>query len=159
MPTNQLDIKFTAAQMTAIKDAAATVNTNFPFAVNLTKSERTSLPNIESERYPYVQRAIEIHAPNNPNLVSGFAGTLAEATTDWTFVKQCDELIPLFEVILEKLRDTRQLGGSEAYAFLREFYASAQRGAENNVPGADAIVDDIAPLFEKQGSQGQPPKI
>ena len=157
MATNKIDITFTAPQMTAITGAAGTVNTNFGFAINLTETERKTTPNIENSRYPYVERTMDIHAPGNPNLVSGFAYTLAQATTDWTLVKQCDQLLPLFRGIVEKLEDTRQLAASELYAFFREFYRTAVAAAENNVPGADVIVADLAPLFANQGNPGQTP--
>src|ERR1043165_74173 len=115
MPVNKIDITFDNVQLPAIKAAFVTANSNFPFAQNLTIQERTALPNIENERYPYVQRTIEVHAPNNPALVNGFAGTTAEATRDWTVVKQFDELIPVVRAYLEKLQDTRQIAASEAY--------------------------------------------
>jgi len=156
MPTNKINISFTTLQMTAITGAAATINTNMPFAINLTEQERQDTPNIENSRYPYVERTIDIHAPGNPLLVSGFAYTLPEAQTDWTLLKQCDQLLPLFRAIVEKLEDTRQLAASELYAFFLEFYATAKRAAANNVPGADTVVADLAPLFANQGPSGTP---
>src|SRR5436190_260442 len=156
MATNTINISFTVPQLTAMIAAAASANTNFPFAINLTVTERNSTPNIENNRYPYVERAIDFHAPANPNLVSGFAYTLLEAQTDWALVKQCDQLLPLFRAIVEKLEDTRQLAASELWAWFLEFYATAQRAAGNNVTGANTIVDDLSPLFANQGPQTPP---
>ncbi len=153
MPVNKIDITFTAAQVTAINGAIATIISNIPFAQNLTLAERDSVPNIQDNRYPYAQKAVEILAPANPILVSGFAGTLAQAVTDWTLVKQFDTFIPDLLKLVEMFNDTRQVAASEVYAFLLEFYASAQRAAANNVPGADSIVEALAPLFAGQGPQ------
>ncbi len=156
MPTNQINIAFTDAQVTEINESITKINEAFPFAINLTKQERQSLPGIDDERYPYVQKVMDNYAPNNANLVTGFAGTLAEAQTDWTLVKQINDLLPKLESLIEKMRDTQQLAASENYTFMLEFYGTAQRAAQNKVPGADAIVDDLKPLFDKQGPQTPP---
>ena len=78
MPTNQLNITLTAPQLAAINAAIDALLSNVPFGVNLTKDERTSLPNIGDERLPFVEKVIDNYAPANPTLVSGFAGSKAE---------------------------------------------------------------------------------
>jgi len=148
MSTNQINTEFSPLQEAAINTAFADINTNFPFAVNLTKDERSSIPNIDNERYPFVQRTIDIHAPNNPNLVSGFAGSLPEAQKDWNLMNQCETFKQKALMLIEKLNDTQQLAASEVYRFMRQLYATAKLAAENNVPGADAVVDDLKPLFD-----------
>jgi len=39
---------------------------------------------------------------------------------------------------------------------MRQLYASAKLAAANNVPGADAVVDDLKSLFEGQGVELPP---
>jgi len=148
MATNQISIEFTPAQETGINTAFADIDTNFPFAVNMTKDERGSVPNIDNERYPYAQRTMDIHAPGNPNLVSGFAGTYADAQKDWHLMNQCEAMKQKALMLIEKLNDTQHLGASEVYKFMRQFYATAKLAAENNVPGADTVVDDLKSLFD-----------
>ena len=131
------------------------LNDALPFAVNLTKEERTELPNIQDERLAFVTKVIDNYAPANPTLVTGFAGTLAEATTDFTLYRQLEPFIEQLRSVLEKFQDTQQLGGTEAYTFSREFYNTAKRAAENNVPGADAIADDLSALFDQ--TPAEPP--
>src|SRR3990172_5341317 len=122
MSTNQINNEFTPLQETGINTAFADIDTNFPFAVNLTKDERGSIPNIDNERYPYAQRTMDIHAPNNPNLVTGFAGTYAEAQKDWHLVNQCEAFKQKALMFIEKLNDTQPLAGSEVYKFMRQLY-------------------------------------
>lgn len=148
MPTNQINNEFSPLQETAINTAFTSIDTNFPFAVNMTKDERSSTPNIDNERYPYAQRTMDIHAPGNPNLVSGFAGTYAEAQRDWRLMNQCEAMKQKALMLIEKLNDTQHLGASEVYKFMRQLYATAKLAAENNVPGADAVVDDLKTLFD-----------
>ena len=158
MPFNKVNTVLTAAQVTALKAAivAMTAPANLPVKFNLTKKERTDLENIDNKRYPYVQRTITTHAVAHPTLVSGIAGTLVEATNDWTYGNQLEDLALQLEGVVEILRDTQQVAYSELYAWFREFYRMAQAGAENQVPGADAIVADLSPLFENQGPQPPP---
>jgi hypothetical protein len=103
-----------------------------------------------------VTKVINNYAPANPTLVSGFAGTLAEAQTDFTLYNQLEPFIEQLRGVLERYQDTQHVGGSEAYTFSREFYSTVQRAAENNVPGSDAIADDLGVLFADQGGPGTP---
>ena len=104
MPFNKIDNVLTDEQKESISDAldVLTNTDNMPVQFNLTKKERTDLPNIADERYPYVKRAIENHAPANPKIVAGvFAGTLAQATTDLSFYDQMEPLIGRLKQIIE----------------------------------------------------------
>ena len=154
MPINQINITFTVAQDTAINGAVTTVNTNFPFAINLNQTERDSLPSIDNNRYAYVQRTMDMHVVTNPGLVSGFAGSITEAQNDWLLIKQIDGYTLKFQQIMEKMMDTRRLAVSELWNFFLEYYASVKRAAENNIAGADTIYNDLKTLFEGQGPQG-----
>lgn len=157
MPLNKIDITFTPAQDTAIKDDITDMNHNFPFAQNLTNDEKKQYPTTDNSRLPYVKRTVEIHAVNNPNLVSGFAGTLLNAQNDWTLFNQIENFKQLILSFLEKLIETQDVAGAELYQFMLEVYRMAKAAAANNVPGAQAVVDDLAPLFEGQGIQNTPP--
>jgi hypothetical protein len=157
MPFSKINTTFTPAQLAAIDAAIAEILANLPAQFNLNKDERTALPNISDERYPYAKRGIQIHGPNNPNLVSGFAGTQAEATNDLTFFDQSETVIQRLRQVIEIVTDTQQVAGSEAYAWLRELYRMAQGAAANQVPGSDAVVDDLKTLFEGQGTAGEEP--
>ena len=157
MPFNKLNITLTPAQVAAINSAIDALIGNVPFAMNLTKEERTSLQNIADERRAFVEKVIDNYAPANPTLVSGFAGTKAEATTDLTLFRQFENPIERLMSVIEICKDTQQVAGSEAYAFCLEFYGTSQRAATNNVPGMDAIVDDLGQLFEGQGPPPAPP--
>ena len=157
MPFNKLNLTLTPLQLTAINSAIDALIANVPFAQNLTKDERTSLQNIADERRAFVEKVIDNYANANPTLVSGFAGTKAEAVTDLTLFRQFENPIERLMSVIEIYKDTQQVAGSEAFTFSREFYDTAQRAAANNVPGTDAIVDDLGVLFANQGPQGQPP--
>jgi hypothetical protein len=157
MPLNKIDITFTAPQETAIGTAIADLNTNFPFAQNLTNAEKKQYPTTDNSRLPYVKRTVEIHAVNMPVLVSGFAGTLLNAQNDWKLFNQIENFKQQLLSYIEKLNETQDVAGAELYQFMLGVYKMAKEAADNNVPGAQAVVDDLAPLFEGQGAQPQVP--
>ena len=156
MPFNKLNLTFAQPQLDAINAAIDQILANIPFAVNLTKDERTSMPNVADERRAFVEKVIDNYAPSNPKLVSGFAGTLPDAVTDLSLFRQFENPIERLASVVEIFKDTQQVAGSEAFAFSLEFYGSAQRAAANNMPGTDAIVDDLGQLFEGQGPPPAP---
>ena len=164
MPFNKINITLTAAQITSIQTAihALKSTANLPAQFNLTKAERRTLPNINSSRYPYVQRAIKNHGTNNAVLANGVAGlgagTLTEAANDLTFYDQMENIIGQLMQIVEIYQDTQQVAGSEAYLWTRAFYNMAKSAAENHVPGSDAVADDLASMFEKATSGDVPPE-
>lgn len=163
MPFSNINIVLTPAQVAAIQAAinALKAPANMPVQFNLTKAERGSVPNISNERYPYVQRSVQIHAPTNPVLASGVAGlgvgTLAEATNDLTFYDQMKSFILQILQVVEIYKDTQQVAGGEAYNWMSELYKYSKQAALNQVPGADAVVDDLKTLFEGQGNEGDVP--
>ncbi|MFI5218766.1 MAG: hypothetical protein ACHQNT_04695 [Bacteroidia bacterium] len=93
MPFNKLNIALTPAQKTAIQAAIDALKTNLPFGINLTKEERVELPNLQDKRLSFVTKIVEDYAPANPTLVSGLAGTLAEAETDFILYNQLRNFI------------------------------------------------------------------
>jgi hypothetical protein len=157
MPFSNINTTLSGAQLAAIDTAITNLLAALPVKYNLTKDERVKLPNISSERYPYVKRGIEIHGPNNPTLVTGFAGTQAEASNDLVFFDQHEAIKQKLLKVLEIVTDTQQVAGSEAYRWLRLLYTTAQTAAANQVPGADSVVDDLAPLFDKESNGGTSP--
>ena len=157
MAINKLDIVFTTDQVTAIDGAIDAINTNFPFAQNLTEAEKDANQTIDNTRYPYVQRTVEIHIVNTPTLVSGFAGTSANALNDWTVFNQLENFKQQLLLIINKMSETQDVAGAELYRFMRNVYDMAKQADANNVPGAKAVVDDLKTLFENQGPQPVPP--
>lgn len=157
MPVNKLNITLTPEEVDAINEAIQILKNSLPFGLNLTKEERLALSNIQDDRLSFVEKVVVDYAPVNANLVSGFAGTLANAVNDLTLYEQLRNVILQLQSVVETYTDTQQVAGNEAYEFSLEFYGTAQRAAKNNVPGTDAIVDDLGKLFEGQGPQPAPP--
>ena len=61
--------------------------------------------------------------------------------------------------ILEMVRDTRQLAGSEAYDAGLKIYRKAKYNESNDVPGSKAIVEELGKLFKQGGSDNTEPTV
>jgi len=154
MPLPAINIIFTPDQLTAVDGALDALEANCPFRVNIPSGEKNDEQAMNVKRYPFVKNVIENYAPANPGLQPGFL-VLADAAKDLTLYDQFTPRINRLQSILESYIDTQWLGGTEGYTYFREFYAIVERAKNNNVPGADAIYNDLKRLYEDQG--GPPP--
>lgn len=151
-----INITFTLAQVAAITAALDALETNCPFRVNIPAGEKPDEQAMNTKRYPYTRDVILHYAPANLKLQPPFL-PLADAANDFTLYDQFTPLINRITSILESYIDTQWLGGVEAYLYFREFFAVVERAKNNNVPGADAIYNDLKRLYEEQGPQAPPP--
>jgi len=149
LTNNRLNITATAAQITAVKTALQTINTNLPFLIGLTVDERIALPAIDVNNKAFTEDAINA-AVNNPSLVASYL-SVPNMQNDMALYTQLDEIKGLVNQLLEKIEDTQLLAGSEAYVSGLVFYKLVSAAAEAGVPGADAVSDLLRARFAGQG--------
>ena len=150
-----LNIIFTPAQLAAIDAALDALELNAPFRVNVPATEKNEEQAMNVKRYPYVQNTINNHAPANANMQPPFI-PLADARNDLTLFDQFTPRINRLNSIQESYVDTQWVAGTEAYNYFRKFYAIVEQAKTDNVPGADAIYQDLKRLFEEQGPPPPP---
>ena len=149
-----INITFTALQLTEIDTALDKLETNCPFRLNIPAGEKDEEHAMNVKRYPYVKNVIENIAPANANMQPPFMA-LPDAVNDQTLYDQFSPRISRLKSILESYVDTQWLTGVEAYLYFRKFYAIVEEAKTANVPGADAIYNELKTLYEDQG--GPPP--
>ncbi len=152
---NRLNITMTPAQITAVKTALQTIQTNMPFLTGLTIEERIALPKINVSNKAFTEDAINA-AVNNASMIPSYFNT-ATLQTDFNLFEQLNELILLVDQVAEKMSDTQMLAGSEAYVNALASYRLFGAAADAGVPGADAIYDLLKSRFANQGSPNTPP--
>jgi hypothetical protein len=146
-----LNITFTAAQIAAMDAALTALETNCPFRVNIPADDKKDEQAMNVKRYPFVKTVIENYAPANVNMQPPFI-PLADGQNDLKLYEQFIPILNRLNGILESFLDTQWLAGTEAYGnYFLEFYSVVERAKNNNVPGADAIWNDLKRLFEGQG--------
>jgi hypothetical protein len=152
LTNNRLNITMTAAQVTAVKGAIATINTNMPFLIGLTVDERSALPKIDVSNKAFTQDAINA-AVNNSAMLPSFINTAA-MQSDLQLYDQIDELRGMIAQVLEKLEDTQMLAGSEAYVSALTTYKLIGAAAAAGIAGSDAVQSQLSARFSNNGSAG-----
>lgn len=144
---NRIDVILTPENKDAIFQAVSSIKLAMPFLIKLSDNERKSLQMIDDGRKPFVEKSISL-ALRNPLLDPG-AGLLDAAHKDYelySFLSSVEnELSQLFEMV----HDTKQLVGSETYEVGRFIYLKAKMNVKMNVPGSQAIVDDLSKLYKQ----------
>lgn len=142
----------TAAQLTAVKTALQTINSNMPFLVGLTADERMALPKINVSNKAFTEDALTA-AENNAAMLPTYLNP-ANIRADLTLYTQLDELLGLVRQLLERMEDTQMLAGSEAYVSSLTAYKLFAGAAEAGLPGMDSVYDQLRARFAGQSSGG-----
>jgi hypothetical protein len=150
LTNNRINVTATAAQLTGVKTAIQSINTNLPFLVGLTTDERIALPAINVNNKAFTEDAINAMV-NNPTLMPSYL-SITNMQNDLTLFTQLDELILIVKQLLERLEDTQLLAGSEAYVTALAAYRAIGGAADAGVPGADTIYNQLKTRFANQGA-------
>lgn len=142
---NRIDITMTPAQVTAVKAAIQTMETNMPFLLGITAEQRIGIPKINVANKAFVEDAINAMT-NNASWLPSYLD-VNKLKTDLTLFYQLDELAQLLRRMLEKVEDTQTLAGSESYVSALVAYRVFEAAASAGVPGADAVYAQLKERF------------
>jgi hypothetical protein len=135
-------------QIEAVKTALA------PYTLALTPQERHAMLKMGDKSLAFVEKTHD-YAGDNPAFVpgyldmDGFDKDFGDAHGLWrlrTAIHQLDEMV----------EDTIMVAGSEAYHAALAVYHNVQAAANQDVPGAKAIYEDLKPHFpggKKRGGE------
>jgi hypothetical protein len=158
MPIPVLNQTLTPAEVAGIEAALAALETSLPVPINLTEAERSSLSTVGAERYQLMVRTIEDFAPANPKLQPAFS-SLADATTDYTLSQQLRPFIPRLKALVERFEEMEQVALHEIWQYVLDFYSSTQQARLRNVPGSEAIYEEMFPFFDRPSEQPPAPPV
>jgi len=99
----------------------------------------------------FIQQGM-MHATNQPAIVPVFVDITA-CQAKQTNVDALRVQETLLQQLLQAVRDGLMLTGAELYAAMRQVYKNAQQCAAAGMPGAQAIVDDLAARLPRRGSK------
>jgi hypothetical protein len=99
----------------------------------------------------FVSKALA-YAKENPMLCPPYLN-VAEFEKDMLLVESLDSVLRPLTAIAEGLDDTTMLAGSEAYAAALIFYNSVKMASKMNIPGTDAIYNDLSARFPGRSSK------
>ena len=148
---NKISFTVDEAKVASIREKLAALHTDLAdiMVVNLTAEERQNLLIMGSKTIDFVTRALE-YAQQNPTLVPPYID-LPEAHKDLSFVKSVMPLLQELKTLTRGVEDTVLVAGSEAYDAALIFYGSVKGASRTDVPGAQAVHDDLKRQFPNRG--------
>ena len=148
---NVISIEIPAADIQAVKDALATINSTLaPYLLALTPEQRKTIPKMSDGTEPFVAKVLE-YAQNDAQFVPPFMD-VPEMKKDFDAVTQLLPILRMVQQLDDNLSDTAMMAGSEAYVAALSYYNSVKMAAKMNIPGAKAIYDDLSKRFMKRSS-------
>ena len=152
VPT-KLGISFTDAEIDAMKAGIQVVIDTIAskITLNLSVKERETLSKVGDERKPFVQKSIGIYGVDYPQF-NPLAYKLSDAQSDKTTYQQMEGVISKLKESNELTTELQMVAGHFAFLFMRKQYNNALANVDENVPGAQVIVDGLKGAFEGQGN-------
>ncbi len=97
------------------------------------------------------------YASQNPSLVPNYID-LEEAKKDNKLASDIYVIFQQLSTLLRAIEDTGMIAGSEAYEAALVIYHSIKGASRSNVPGTQAMHDDLKQRFPGRGKQSPAPE-
>jgi len=147
---NLVSIKISDEMLTEIRDLLTQLESKLgSVVIALSADQKKALPKANIRLLPFVNKVVA-HAETNPEIIPSYVSG-DELKVDVAAVNVLTEIYNRFKQIMEPLNDTITLSGSEAYQAGLKVYANVKALAKANVPGMQAIFDDLKVFFAKAG--------
>ena len=155
---NRISIEITADQSAAIAAAFEQLKTALApvLVINLTAEERKSMLKMGDKTLAFVNKTLE-YAAQNPNLVPSYVD-LAEARKDNELTADIYGIFQQLSTLLRAMEDIGMVAGGEAYEAALVIYHSIKGASRSNIPGIQAIYDDLKQRFPGRGKQSVTPQ-
>lgn len=118
-----------------------------PYALAITAEEYRAMLKMGNKSFAFVEKAFEL-AKQNPGLCPPFLDMEAFEID----FKDAHQLIPVInesKQIAEIIADICAIAGSEAFKAALIFYNASKVAAENDVPGAKTVYEELRKRFPK----------
>ncbi len=146
---NKVSMAITPEKRTAIQDKVKALRTELTdfTTVHLTAEDRANMLSMGSKSIDFVTRSLD-YAVNNPTIVPAYVN-VEEARKDLALVHDLEPIIQDVSTLLRALEDLSKTAGSEAYDAALIFYHSVKGASRSQVPGTQAIYDDLSRQFPR----------
>lgn len=150
---NLVDVNLSTETKDSVLQAIGGTKASMPFLIKLSDDDRKTLQMVDDGRKPFVEKSIEF-AVRNPSLDPG-SGMLEAAPNDVSLYSFLSTVENELKQLLEMVRDTKQVAGSEAYDVARFVYMKAKMNVKMGIPGSQAIVDELSKLYKQNGASAK----
>ncbi|SDE34912.1 hypothetical protein [Pedobacter soli] len=154
--SNRISAVITPEQLKNINDAVAVFKTNLSevLIINLTAAERRAMLKLGDKTMGFVEKAFD-YALQNPSFIPNFMD-LEEARKDYALSGVLYQIFQQLNTLITAVEDSGMAAGSEAYEAALLFYHSVKAASRSNVPGSQAIYDDLRQRFPTTRKSGAP---
>lgn len=155
---NLISLTIPAETMTAITTSLNELETQLKtyLQFNLTADERQSLRSMGDKSLAFVQKSLD-YAENTPSLCPNYLD-LAEAKKDFSLAHDLNQILHRLNTLQRAVEDTMMVAGSEAYDAGLIFYNSVKGASRVNVPGSEAIYNDLQQRFVSKAKKAEAAK-
>jgi len=142
---NRISAVLAAADKASILTKIGEIRALLPFVLNLTKAERIALPKLGPASLAFDEHC-QAYMGSNPNLVPPFVDP-GEVNKDRALRTDLADLLREARQLCEEISDTQMVVGSEIWLADLSFYQTVRQAARRDVPGSDAVYDDLKARF------------
>jgi len=155
MPYQNISAQLAAADIQAIKDAAAAIRAKLPFLITLTTEERKRIFKTGPDSVSFVQNSLQA-AKNNPTIVPGSFDS-AGFESDTNLFAALTEVNTVVAQLASQIDDTRLAVGGEAMQAATAVY-NYVKAAAKTTPGLKPVADQLGERFQRTQKPPAPPK-
>ncbi len=144
---NKISAEISEALIADVTEKLNSINAslNGVLIFNLTADERIAVRSIGDKSLAFVEKSLD-YASGNPSLVPIYLD-IPEAKKDFELSRNLYGILQQVNTLQRSLEDTMMVAGSEAYDAALIFYNSVKGASRVNVPGSEAVYNDLQKRF------------
>jgi hypothetical protein len=147
--SNYISAALSAEDQQRILGHLAEIRKILSFSINLTSTQKRSMPMLNDGRRPFAEKCMSF-AANDARIVPPYTD-LSALKEDLALYDMIGPIEMESASVAEMISNIRMAAGSDAYVASLSIYNSAKGAAKLGLPGSKAIVDELSKLFESQG--------
>lgn len=152
---NKISLVISPEEVKEVNDAISVlVRVLQPKLIQLKPEDRKALLKVGNKAVSFIVKTIG-YADKYPELLPAYFN-LEEAKIDQAAFATLLEFFEPLEKLIELLRDTMSLTGSEAYSQTLTIYETVKTAYKNRYPGAELIYNELKTWFPRTSSTAEP---
>jgi hypothetical protein len=151
MPENRISIDLTQPVFEQILTKYDELDALLAFLLTITPEERRALAKLGDGAVSFMDKSSD-YARDLPALVPNYVN-MDEMRRDLALYKQLTEIERRHARLMQRIADTMDIAGAEAYFEARSFYAAVKQAAKTGVAGAQLAYDDMSKQFPGRPSR------
>ncbi|MBK3515975.1 hypothetical protein [Carboxylicivirga marina] len=144
---NQISVTMTDESMLQVSDLLKQITNAMPFLIGITPEQRKRLPKINKSNQSFI-KDVEMAIKNDSSILPAYVKP-DEMTKDLNLYDQLEEIIVPLSYLLDRLRDTQTLAGSEAYTNALMVYNMVKAANKAGLPGANSLYNQLKGRFDR----------